>query len=122
MAQRLDMNESLSTKETTVTKKEAVSLCWADTAPADCFVGQWPVIKGYKDIDQGANIEQSKWGGFWQKSSFTADLLRSKLFTGGYKFQGTICQEILLQDEMTGSNEGLMEKMREEEGESLKMQ
>lgn len=47
-------------------------------------------------------------------SSFTADLLRSELFTGEYKLQGRICQEIFLQDEMSGSNEGLMEKMREE--------
>lgn len=54
--------------------------------------------------------------------SFTADLLRSELFTGGYKFQGRTCQEIFLRDEMTGSNEGLVEKMREEEGESLKKQ
>ena len=55
-------------------------------------------------------------------SSFTADLLRSELFTGGYKFQGRICQKIFLQDEMTGSDEGPMGKTKEEEGESPKKQ
>lgn len=33
-----------------------------------------------------------------------------------------ICPGISLQDEMTGWNERLMEKMREQEGESLKKQ
>lgn len=54
--------------------------------------------------------------------SFIADLSRTELFIGKCKFQISIYLGISFQDKMTGSKEGLIEKMREEEGQSLKQQ
>lgn len=62
-------------------------------------------------------------GGVWQDTFLPCRSFEVRAFHWrGDEFQGMICTGVIPQDEMTGGNEGLMEKMRESEGESLKKQ